>query len=96
MNPSDRTFGNIVFIFQPSKERGQDSSYIVDGYLADLATALVVIQIAAQIFRCDLLHRLLNSRQCFSESEIVIFKGLFGAALSPFDGKKSVYQLLLL
>ena len=29
----------------------------VNGYLADLVTALVVIQIAAQIFRCDLFHR---------------------------------------
>ena len=55
MNSSHRTFNNIILIFEPGEEAGQDPPDVVDGHPPGLVSILVFRQVVPKVFRQDAL-----------------------------------------
>ena len=58
--PPNRTLDDVIFVFQPGKEAGHDSSDVVDGDLGCAAHGLVVVKILAQIIADNRTDRLVD------------------------------------
>ena len=77
MNTADRAFKDIIFIFQPGKERRHNAADIVDGDFAGVAGVLVIGQVEAKVVGCNVSDSfsdcIKNGFECIS----VISKGVF-------------------
>ena len=81
MDSSDRTFHDVVLVLQPREEGRQNTAHIIQCDLADRSSALVGVEIGAQVLCCDLLLRLADCLQHIADGRLVVAERLLRAAL---------------
>lgn len=93
VDAAHRTFHDVVLVFEPGEEGGENAPDVIDGNFGDALVLLIIVEVLAQVVGGDVRNAPVDFVERILQSAAIVGNGFGRATLHAFGGKEGTEQM---